>query len=347
MSLSVGIVGLPNVGKSTLFNALLKKQQALAANYPFATIEPNVGIVPVPDERLAKLAEVVETEKIIPSTIEFVDIAGLVAGAAKGEGLGNQFLTHIREVDLICFMLRDFADADVVGTGLDPVTDLEVLKSELILKDIESVEKKMKEDKSGILKEVYEGLNEGGGVKEVLSEEGKTGEIEGLFLLTNKPSIVIVNVGEENLNKAHGIEKEIHEKTQEYVLALNAKLENELNELSNKDRQEYLRLLGVESSGLDKIIGVCFERLGLSSFLTAGVKEVRAWTIKKGIRAPVAAGVIHTDFEKKFIKAKVADCGDFVKYKGWKGASEAGRVRMEGKDYVVKGDDVIEFMVGG
>lgn len=346
MSLSVGIVGLPNVGKSTLFNALLKKQQALAANYPFATIEPNVGVVPVPDERLHQLAEVVKSNKIIPAMVEFVDIAGLVAGASKGEGLGNQFLAHIREVDLICFMVRDFADVDVVRTGVDPLTDLEVLKSELIFKDIESVEKKMREKKNNkILEKLYQGLNMGKGVREVLNDEERE-EVADMFLLTDKPFIVIVNVGEENLKRVAEIEADIAKKTCNYVLALNAKFENEINELSKEDAQEYLQLLGLESSGINKVIEVCFEKLGLTSFLTAGEKEVRAWTIKKGMKAPEAAGVIHTDFEKKFIKARVLSFADFIKYKGWKAAAEAGKVRIEGREYIVKGDDVIEFMVG-
>jgi ribosome-binding ATPase len=346
MSLSVGIVGLPNVGKSTLFNALLKKQQALAANYPFATIEPNVGVVPVPDERLSQLAEIVKSNKIIPAMVEFVDIAGLVAGASKGEGLGNQFLAHIREVDLICFMVRDFADVDVVGTGVDPMTDLEVLKSELIFKDIESVEKKMREKKNNkILEKLYQGLNAGKGVREVLGD-GEREEISDMFLLTDKPSIVLVNVGEENLKQVSEIEMDVALKTSNYVLALNAKLENEINELSKEDREEYLQLLGVESSGINRVIGICFEKLGLTSFLTAGEKEVRAWTIGKGMKAPQAAGVIHTDFEKKFIKAKMLSFGDFVKFGGWKAAAEAGKVRLEGRDYVMLDDDVVEFMVG-
>lgn len=273
MSLKVGIVGLANVGKSTLFNALLKRQQALAANYPFATIEPNVGVVPVPDERLEKLAKVVGTEKIVPATVEFVDIAGLVKGASKGEGLGNKFLAHIREVDLILYLLRDFADESVARVGsVSPKEDLETLCMELELADLDSKEK--------------------------------------VNLLSKKPYMVVLNVDELQAQTAG------------------------------------LSVCAKTGEGVDKIIRLAYEKLGLLSFLTAGVKEVRAWTVKRGSTAPVAAGVIHTDFEKNFIKAKVASFDDFVKYGGWKGVSEAGKLRIEGRDYVVKEGDVVEFMVG-
>ncbi len=295
MSLKVGIVGLPNVGKSTLFNALLKRQQALVANYPFATIEPNVGVVEVPDERLAKLAEVVGTNKIVYATVEFVDIAGLVKGAAAGEGLGNKFLSHIREVDVICYVLRDFNDENVIRSGsISPKDDLEILKMELELADLNSKEK--------------------------------------VNLLANKPEIIVYNTDENNLT-GEGVR-------------ICAKLESELALLSNDEQKEYLGQLGIKESGLDKLIRKAYETLGRISFLTAGEIEARAWTIDRGIKAPAAAGVIHTDFTKKFIKAKVTSFNDFVKYGGWKGVSEKGKLRLEGRDYVMQDGDVVEFMIG-
>ena len=311
MSLKVGIVGLANVGKSTLFNALLKRQQALAANYPFVTIEPNVGVVPVPDERLKKLAEVIggtsstpevrrgrnttsgESVKesilppIVPATVEFVDIAALVKGASKGEGLGNKFLAHIREVDLICHLVRAFDDEDVVMTGTDPVSDYETVRIELELADLDAKEK--------------------------------------INLLSKKPEIKVLNVGESRSSLC-----EIEDDHAEGVVRICAKMESDLAGFSDEERQEYLKQLGVEETGLDKLIRLAYEKLGLLSFLTAGVKEVRAWTVKRGAKAPEAAGVIHTDFEKNFIKAKVASFDDFVKFGGWKGVSEAGKLRIEG-----------------
>lgn len=286
MGLSVGIVGLPNVGKSTLFNALLKKQQALVANYPFATIEPNVGIVPVPDERLAKLAEVVHTQKIVPATVKFVDIAGLVKGASVGEGLGNKFLAHIREVDAILYLLRDFSDENVIRSGsTNPKDDYEILKLELELGNI-----------------------------------------------VNKPEIVVLNTGEDKLN-GEG-------------LRICAKLEAELADLSEEEQKEYLRQLGIAKTGLEKVIQEAFRILGLQTFLTAGEKEVRAWTIKRGATAVEAAGVIHTDFAQNFIKADVVNWEDFVRLGGWVKAREVGKVRLEGREYVMQEGDVVEFKVG-
>jgi len=342
MSLKVGIVGLANVGKSTLFNALLKKQQALAANYPFATIEPNVGIVAVPDKRLERLAKIVKTEKIIPATVEFVDIAGLVKGASKGEGLGNKFLAHIREVDLMCLVLRDFSDKDVVETGSgDPKEDLETLRMELVLADLGTLEKQNepkgmmgKEEKirwSGI-KKLKEGLSDGKLAREIeLLEDEKT-LTKDLSLLTSKKEIVVFNVDEDSL-KGDGVR-------------ICAKMEAELAGFSEEEKEEYLKQLGIQETGLDKLIGLAYEKLNLISFLTAGEKEVRAWTTGRGSLAPQAAGVIHSDFEKNFIKAKVTSFDDFVEFKGWKGVSESGKLRMEGKEYEVKEGDVVEFMVG-
>jgi ribosome-binding ATPase YchF (GTP1/OBG family) len=298
--MEIGIVGLPNVGKSTLFNALLKKQAALAANYPFATIEPNVGIVPVPDERLAKLAEVVHTNKIVNATVKFVDIAGLVKGASQGEGLGNKFLSHIREVDAIIFLLRDFSDENIIRAGsVSPADDLEILKLELQLADEQSKEK--------------------------------------VNLLSRKPAIVVYNTDEKKLSTqplAPG------------TLYISAKLEEELASLSEADAAEYLKQLGIEKTGLEKVIQEAFKILGLQTFLTAGEIEARAWTIRKGTLAPQAAGKIHADFEKHFIKADCVYWEDFVKYGGWVKCREAGKVRTEGRDYVMQEGDVVEFKVG-
>lgn len=300
MSLEIGIVGLPNVGKSTLFNALLKKQVALAANYPFATIEPNVGVVPVPDERLAKLAAVVHTQKIVPATVKFVDIAGLVKGASQGEGLGNKFLAHIREVDAIVYVLRDFSDPDVIKAGsVDPESDYEILKTELQLADLETIEKR----------------------------KAKKHETEELLqLLAEKPEIKVLNVDEDKIKDREG------------YIVLSAKLESELG--------DEIKDLGIAESGLEKLIKKAYEILNLQSFLTAGEIEARAWTIKKGTKAPQAAGVIHTDFEKHFIKADVINWQEFVNLGGWAKAREVGKVRMEGRDYVMQEGDVVEFKVG-
>ncbi len=295
MGLNVGIVGLPNVGKSTLFNALLKKQQALVANYPFATIEPNVGVVPVPDPRLSILADVVKTKKIVPATVKFVDIAGLVKGASEGQGLGNKFLAHIREVDAVLFLLRDFGDENIIRSGsVNPKEDLEILRMELELADLDSKEK--------------------------------------INLLAKKPAIVVYNTDEDKL-EGEG-------------LRICAKMEEELASLASEEQKEYLRQLGIEKTGLEKVIAAAFEILGLQTFLTAGEKEVRAWTIKNGTKAPQAAGVIHNDFEKYFIKADVVNWEDFVKFGGWVGAREAGKVRLEGREYVMAEGDVVEFKVG-
>lgn len=323
MSLSVGIVGLPNVGKSTLFNALLKKQLAYVANFPFATIEPNIGIVPVPDDRLQKLSPLYNNAPIVPATVEFVDIAGLIEGASKGEGLGNKFLNHIRQVDAICFVLRAFSDPDVVKQGVvAPKEDLEILKLELDLADEDMLEKhKLK----------------------------KNANVESLLLFKDKPYLVVLNIDEVEVASSQELEisyaKELGIE-QDQVVAICAKVEAELAELSEVEQKEYLKTLGTEQSALDKLIQKAFKTLGLITFLTAGEKEVRAWTIKNGINAVDASGVIHTDFMAKFIKANVCDFNDFINLGGWKNARENGRVRSEGRDYIVKDGDVIEFKIG-
>ncbi len=330
MSLSVGIVGLPNVGKSTLFNALLKKQQAYVANFPFATIEPNIGIVPVPDNRLKRLSQATkDSENLttlppeVPATVEFVDIAGLIAGASKGEGLGNKFLSHIRETDAICFVLRAFSDPDIIKQGVtDPKSDFEVLKIELDLADAEMVENHNKK---------------------------KNAEPENLPLFSKKPYLVILNVDEGDLKREKEIEVEYAEKLgleKDQIIIVSAKTESELSELSDEDQAAYLKDLGVEKSGLERLIQKAFATLGLITFLTAGEKEVRAWTLPAGTDAVRASGVIHTDFMKKFIKADVVDFNDFVGSGGWKACREAGKVRSEGRDYIMKDGDVVEFKIG-
>ena len=304
--LQVGIVGLPNVGKSTLFNALLRRQQAMVANYPFATIEPNVGIVPVPDERLNKLQEIIGPgTPIVPATVQFVDIAGLVKGAAEGAGLGNKFLAHIREVDLICEVVRSFPDDDIIREGsVDPLSDIKIIETELGLADLETVSKLM--DK----KFIYV-LN--------VNTITKWAETEAVA---------------ENLRKEG-----------KSVVVIDAKLEAELSVLSPDEQEEYLESLGVRDSGVSSLIRTAYSTLDLISFLTAGVKEVRAWPIPLGTKAPQAAGTIHTDFEKGFIKAEVVDYGDFVRYNGWQGARENGKARIEGRDYLIRDGDVVDFKV--
>ncbi len=365
MSLSIGIVGLPNVGKSTLFNALLGKQQALAANYPFATIEPNVGVVPVPDERLAKLAKVVHTEKMVPAMVEFVDIAGLVKGAASGEGLGNKFLTHIREVDLICHVLRAFDDGEVVrfggglpsyrrvntvGSQVGPEEDYQIVEAELIIKDLETLLRSKRASEGQAVKDFYEKLfahlDGGKPARTMVMTEKELEWIRGLFLLTMKDEVAVVNLSEGHLDQVAKIESELGLELGMPVVGLSAKIESELAELGKGEALVYLKELGVEESGLDRLIKLVYGKLGLISFLTAGEQEVRAWTIKDGSKAPRAAGVIHTDFEKKFIKAKVCDYADFIECGGWKNAAEKGKVRMEGRNYVMKEGDVVEFMIG-
>ena len=357
MNLSCGIVGLPNVGKSTLFNALLKKQAALAANYPFATVEPNIGIVPVPDNRLNKLAKVIKVFEglevlppLRPATIKFVDIAGLVKGAAKGEGLGNKFLAHVREVDLIINLLRDFEDKEIIKEGgINPKTDYEIVTEELILKDLETVEKtknvkvnkvKTQEDKKRqeVLEKLYQGLNKGKKARDILlSSELEI--VRDLCLLTAKEEIKVFNVGERDERL-----KERANKRNRLIIC--AKMEEDLAGFSEEERQEYLQTAQIKETGLEKFIRVAYEKLNLISFLTAGVIEVRAWTITKGIKAPQAAAVIHTDFEKKFIKVKICNYNDFVDFGGWKKCAEKGKVRFEGKDYEMMENHVVEFMIG-
>lgn len=363
MNLSVGIVGLPNAGKSTLFNALLSRQIANVAPYPFCTIEPNVGVVEVPDARLKVLADIVHSTKIVPAIVEFKDIAGLVAGASKGEGLGNKFLSHIRESAAIVHVLRAFSDQNVVrDSEINPFSDFEIVKTELCLADLQTLEKQhepnpsvaTKEDKKRwetVLK-IRRGLEDGVEVRMMDLNEEEREIINPLFLLTAKPAIFVLNVSEEDAGKTGGQLKEKWDlgpaSTQRgedvgEVIPICAKVEMELSDLLEDERKDYLDELGLLESGLEKLIKKGYEILGLQTFLTAGEKEVRAWTIQKGAKAPEAAGVIHTDFEKGFIKAEVVGYEDFVECGGWKGAAEKGKTRLEGKDYVMQEGDVVEF----
>lgn len=364
MSLSVGIVGLPNVGKSTLFNALLSKQQAFAANYPFATIEPNVGIVPVPDERLAKLAPIVGTSKLVPATVTFLDIAGLVKGASQGEGLGNKFLSHIREASVILHVVRAFADGSVIQTGSgDSVEDYLTIETELQLADLATLEKqqppkgkveKADEIRWSSVRKLRSALETGISARSVdlLDEEAEAAK--ELFLLTAKPQMFCLNMDEAGMGKAGTVIADFVERLrakgieiqESDCVAICAKLEEELAGFDTAERLEYLKSAGIERTGLESLIAAAYKRLGLQSFLTAGELEVRAWTIPVGTVAPEAAGVIHTDFVKHFISAKVCHYHDFIEYGGWKGAAEKGKVRTEGKGYVMQEGDVVEFMIG-
>lgn len=364
MSLSIGIVGLPNVGKSTLFNALLKQSLALAANYPFATIEPNVGIAQVPDERLAVLAKIVETQVLKPATIEFIDIAGLVAGASKGEGLGNKFLAHIRETSAIAHVLRVFSDTDVIREGSkSPEEDLETIRLELQLADLATVEKqkeprgnsaKSELEKWQVIEKMGDFLRQGKNVSEWLNslvdeEQERAQKIATeLNLLTSKPEIFVFNVDEQDLAKEKELRHDLAVKMQlpeKQIVIVSAKIEAELSVLAEEDQELFLQDLGLKQSGLARLAQVAYQTLNLQSFLTAGELEVRAWTIERGTKAPQAAGVIHTDFIEKFVKAKVINYADFIAYQGWKKAAEVGKVRFEGKDYVMQADDVVEFLL--
>ena len=350
MSLSIGIVGLPNVGKSSLFTALTKKS-GFAANYPFATIEPNVGLVPVPDKRLDGLAAIDHPAKIIPATVEFVDIAGLVAGASQGEGLGNKFLANIRETDAICEVVRFFSDPNVehVSKKVDPQSDVETIKTELILADIATIEKALPRlEKEGkrykekainfeAAQRVLEGLNEGKRALQLDLSEEEQDAIRELCLLTMKPMLYIANVDEDKVNA------ELPEIDGQQPVPISAKIEADLAELDAEEAAIFMEELGLDESGLSRLIREAYKLLGLQSYFTSGETETRAWTIPVGAKAPQAAGVIHSDFERGFIKEETASYEDYVALGGEKGCRDAGKLRQEGKDYVVQDGDVMHF----
>ena len=353
MSFKCGIVGLPNVGKSTLFNALTNSNKAQAANFPFCTIDPNIGVVNVPDYRLENLAKISKSKKIIPTTISFVDIAGLVKGASKGEGLGNKFLSHIREVDAVIHMIRCFDSSDIqnVNPTVDPVRDLEIIETEMKLADLESIQKRLEknnkknidEDQIKILQSCLDLINNDQDLSSLKSEFTKK-QLYLSGLLSLKPKIFVCNVDEKSVQNGNGYTKSFLEKFGlENTLIVSADIENQINELDSEERKNYMEMIGLKDTGLDMLIQKGYKILELDTFFTSGPEETRAWTIQKNCLAPKAAGEIHTDFEKGFIRAETISYNDFVENDGWVNSKTNGKMRLEGKDYIVKDGDVLNF----
>ena len=353
MSFKCGIVGLPNVGKSTLFNALTNSNKAQAANFPFCTIDPNVGVVAVPDSRLDNLAKISKSKKIINTTISFVDIAGLVSGASKGEGLGNKFLSHIREVDAIIHMIRCFDSDDIqnVNPNVDPIRDLEIIETEMMLSDLDSIQKRLEknnkknidDDQIKILEISLDCINNDKDVK-ILKSKFDTKKLNQSGLLSLKPKIFVCNVDEQSIQMGNKYTKAFIDKYgDEKTLIVSADIENQINELDIKEKKNYMEMIGLKKTGLDLLIQKGYKILELDTFFTSGPEETRAWTIKKNCTAPKAAGEIHTDFEKGFIRAETISFEDFIKNDGWVNSKANGKMRLEGKDYIVKDGDILNF----
>ena len=353
MSFKCGIVGLPNVGKSTLFNALTNSSKAQAANFPFCTIEPNVGVVPVPDDRLDKLVEISQSKKKINTTIEFVDIAGLVEGASKGEGLGNKFLSHIREVDAVIHMIRCFDSDDIqnVNPTVDPVRDLEIIETEMMLADLESIQKRLEknnkknidEDQLKILKTALDYINNDKDIS-ILKNDFDKKQLNLSGLLSLKPKIFVCNVDEQSVQNGNNYTKTfINKFGQENTLIVSADIENQINELDKVEKKNYMEMIGLKETGLDMLIQKGYNILELDTYFTSGPEETRAWTIQKNCTAPKAAGEIHTDFEKGFIRAETISYNDFITNDGWTNSKTNGKMRLEGKDYIVKDGDILNF----
>ncbi len=353
MGFKCGIVGLPNVGKSTLFNALTNSSKAQAANFPFCTIDPNIGVVPVPDYRLDELVKISNSKKKINTTISFVDIAGLVEGASKGEGLGNKFLSHIREVDAVIHLIRCFDSDDIqnVNPTVDPIRDLEIIETEMSLADLESIQKRLDkknkknndENQNQILERAQDLINDNNDINKLYDEFDKK-DVKLSGLLSIKPKLYVCNVDENSIDKGNDYTKSFIETYgSKNTLIISAEIENQLNELENEERKNYMKMINVDDTGLNLLIKKGYDLLSLETFFTSGVEETRAWTINKNCLAPQAAGIIHTDFEKGFIRAETVSYQDFVGSGGWLKSRENGKMRLEGKDYIVKDGDVLNF----